>query len=113
MELLANSDNVVRAGLTPKHIDVPELLKLTDPAVGVPVIEPRPLGGGVYVYDSPAPEFRLYRAELGLARGHAAWQRRARIVLCIDGAGDAARENGRAQGRPGANRATCPRPTER
>ena len=32
VELLANSDNVVRAGLTPKHIDVPELLKLLDPA---------------------------------------------------------------------------------
>jgi mannose-6-phosphate isomerase len=65
VELLANSDNVVRAGLTPKHIDVPELLKLTDPAVAVPVLEPRPLGGGVIGYDSLAPEFRLYRAELG------------------------------------------------
>ena len=31
IELLANSDNVVRAGLTGKHIDVPELLKLLDP----------------------------------------------------------------------------------
>ena len=41
VELLANSDNVVRAGLTAKHIDVPELLKLTDPAVAVPVLEPR------------------------------------------------------------------------
>jgi mannose-6-phosphate isomerase len=85
VELLANSDNVVRAGLTAKHIDVPELLKLTDPAVGVPVVEPRPLGGGVSVYDSPAPEFRLYRAELGpgevtLPGGG------ARIVLCVDGA---------------------------
>ena len=65
VELLANSDNVVRAGLTPKHIDVPELLRLTDPAVAVPVLEPRPLGGGLFGYDSPAPEFRLYRAELG------------------------------------------------
>jgi mannose-6-phosphate isomerase len=65
VELLANSDNVVRAGLTPKHIDVPELLKLTDPAVAVPVLEPRALGGGVFGYDSPVPEFRLYRAELG------------------------------------------------
>jgi mannose-6-phosphate isomerase len=85
VELLANSDNVVRAGLTAKHIDVPELLKLTDPAVGVPVVEPRPLGGGLYVYDSPAPEFRLYRAELGpgevtLPGGG------ARILLCVDGA---------------------------
>ena len=33
IELLANSDNVVRAGLTGKHIDVPELLKLLDPVV--------------------------------------------------------------------------------
>jgi len=86
VELLANSDNVVRAGLTAKHVDVPELLKLTDPAVEVPVIEPRPLGGGVSVYDSPAPEFRLYRVELGpgevtLPGGG------ARIVLCVDGVG--------------------------
>lgn len=29
VELMANSDNVLRGGLTPKHIDVPELLKLT------------------------------------------------------------------------------------
>jgi mannose-6-phosphate isomerase len=85
VELLANSDNVVRAGLTPKHIDVPELLKLTDPAVAVPVIEPRPLGEGVSVYDSPAAEFRLYRAELGasevtLPAGG------PRVVLCTEGA---------------------------
>jgi mannose-6-phosphate isomerase len=85
VELLANSDNVVRAGLTAKHIDVPELLKLTDPAVGVPVVEPRPLGGGVFVYDSPAPEFRLYRAELGHGEVTLPGSG-ARIVLCVDGA---------------------------
>jgi mannose-6-phosphate isomerase len=85
VELLANSDNVVRAGLTAKHIDVPELLKLTDPAVGVPVVEPRPLGGGLYVYDSPAPEFRLYRAELGPAEVTLPGGG-ARILLCVDGA---------------------------
>src|SRR6202034_1436838 len=33
VELLANSDNVLRAGLTPKHVDVPELLRLGDPSV--------------------------------------------------------------------------------
>ena len=27
---MANSDNVLRGGLTPKHIDVPELLKVLD-----------------------------------------------------------------------------------
>src|SRR5215472_3488485 len=84
VELMANSDNVVRAGLTGKHVDVPELLKLTDPAVAVPVIEPRPLRDGVWVYDSPAPEFRLYRADLtggevALPGGG------ARLVLCVEG----------------------------
>jgi mannose-6-phosphate isomerase len=84
VELLANSDNVVRAGLTGKHIDVPELLKLTDPAVAVPVIKPRPLGGGVSAYDSPAPEFRLYRAELPAAEITLPGAG-ARLVLCVDG----------------------------
>jgi mannose-6-phosphate isomerase len=84
VELLANSDNVVRAGLTGKHIDVPELLKLTDPTVPVPVIEPRPLGDGVFVYDSPAPEFRLYRAELSAATVTLPGGG-PRLVLCAEG----------------------------
>src|ERR1700733_62487 len=86
VELLANSDNVVRAGLTAKHIDVPELLRLTDPAVAVPVLEPRPLGGGLAVYDSPAPEFRLYRAELGDGEISLPGADGPRIVLCTEGA---------------------------
>ena len=85
MELLANSDNVVRAGLTPKHIDVPELLKLTDPAVAVPVLEPRPLGDGVLGYDSPAPEFRLYRAELGGGEVELPGAGGPRILFCAAG----------------------------
>ena len=64
IEVLANSDNVVRAGLTSKHVDVPELLKLLDPAVTVPVLSPAPLGDGVTWFDTPAPEFRLYVADL-------------------------------------------------
>jgi mannose-6-phosphate isomerase len=84
IELLANSDNVVRAGLTGKHIDVPELLKLTDPAVAVPVIAPRSRGDGLSVYDSPAPEFRLYHAELGPAETTLPGDG-ARLLLCTEG----------------------------
>ena len=87
IELLANSDNVVRAGLTPKHVDVPELLRLVDPAAAVPVIEPRPDGAGVLAYDSPAPEFRLYRAEPGAADVTLPGGGGPRIVLCTGGAG--------------------------
>jgi mannose-6-phosphate isomerase len=85
IELLANSDNVVRAGLTPKHIDIPELLKLTDPAAEVPVLAPRDLGDGIVVYDSPAPEFRLYRASIGPAEVTLPGVG-PRLVLCVDGA---------------------------
>ena len=64
IELLANSDNVVRSGLTGKHIDVPELLRLLDPAVAVPVLSPRLLADGLATFDTPAPEFRLYLINL-------------------------------------------------
>jgi mannose-6-phosphate isomerase len=64
IELLANSDNVVRSGLTSKHIDVPELLKLVDPAVEVPILAPRVLPDGITWFDTPAPEFRLHVIEL-------------------------------------------------
>jgi mannose-6-phosphate isomerase len=85
IEILANSDNVVRAGLTGKHVDVPELLALLDPAVTVPVLTPIPLGEGLARFDTPAPEFRLYVASLAddaipmPAAG-------PRIALCTDGA---------------------------
>ena len=94
VELLANSDNVVRAGLTPKHIDVPELLKLVDPAAAVPVIAPRQAGAGVLAYDSPAPEFRLYQAEPGAGEVALPGGGGPRIVLCTDGAGVLRAESG-------------------
>jgi mannose-6-phosphate isomerase len=86
VELLANSDNVVRAGLTGKHVDVPELLALLDPAALVPVIEPGPAAGGLSGYDSPAPEFRLYRGELGPGEVTLPGAAGPRILLCTDGA---------------------------
>ena len=85
IEVLANSDNVVRAGLTSKHVDVPELLKLLEPAVTVPVLSPAVLADGIGWFDTPAPEFRLYVADLS---GDAVTLPGAgpRILLCIEGA---------------------------
>jgi mannose-6-phosphate isomerase len=84
IEILANSDNVVRAGLTSKHVDVPELLKLLDPAVTVPVLSPAVLADGIGWFDTPAPEFRLYVAHL---TGDAVTLPGAgpRILLCTEG----------------------------
>ncbi len=85
IEVQANSDNVLRAGLTPKHIDVPELLKLLDPAVTVPVVSPCPMAEGISRYDSPASEFRLYRLDLAAAPLELPGTG-PRILLCVDGA---------------------------
>lgn len=64
VEIMAASDNVLRGGLTPKRIDVPELLSLVDTTPGVvPVL--RPSGAGtITTYDVPVPDFALRRIVL-------------------------------------------------
>jgi mannose-6-phosphate isomerase len=67
VELMASSDNVLRGGLTPKHIDVPELLSILD-FRPLPVEVVRPVArGNEHVYVTPAPEFELSSYELGSA----------------------------------------------
>ncbi len=62
MEIMANSDNVLRGGLTPKHVDVKELMKHVDFSPLVPdVIKGTPFADGEEVFTSPAPDFRLSR----------------------------------------------------
>jgi len=60
IELMAASDNVLRGGLTPKHIDVPELLRVLDfrpaPAPYLAPEEPEP---GVRVFRPDVPDFVL------------------------------------------------------
>jgi mannose-6-phosphate isomerase len=94
VEIMATSDNVLRGGLTPKHIDVGELLRTVDTSpLDDPIVRARD-----GEYDTPAPEFHLRRLSLsetfavepadgpqilwcadggfdGLARGEAAYLR--------------------------------------
>lgn len=89
---MANSDNVLRCGLTPKHVDVPELLRIvrfetTEPAV----LRPEASATGEELYETPTDEFRLSRYLL--APGAAPRDLTAptpQILLCT--AGDAPRE---------------------
>ncbi len=59
MELMANSDNVVRGGLTPKHRDVAELLHVLDCSpIEAPIQTPK---SDTWRYEAPVPEFSLER----------------------------------------------------
>ena len=50
----------------------------------VPLIAPRDLGNGIAAYDSPAPEFRLYRASLDASEVTLPGDG-PRLVLCVGG----------------------------
>ena len=65
MEIMANSDNVLRGGLTPKHIDVAELMKHVSFTATVPaIIRGTKTGEYEEVYISPAEDFQLSRLAL-------------------------------------------------
>ncbi|WP_426183960.1 mannose-6-phosphate isomerase, class I [Microbacterium sp. TWP3-1-2b2] len=64
VEIMAASDNVLRGGLTPKHIDVSELLSVLDTTPeAVPVLPPTATGA-VTTYDVDVPDFALRRVVL-------------------------------------------------
>ncbi|MGH3379926.1 MAG: mannose-6-phosphate isomerase, class I, partial [Actinoallomurus sp.] len=84
VELMAGSDNVLRAGLTPKHMDVPELLSVVSFEPGEPdVIEPAEERPGEETYPAPAPEFRLSR--LDAARHPVLRAAGPQLLLCAEG----------------------------
>ena len=63
IEVLANSDNVVRAGLTAKPVNVPELLRIVDTSADGVAGRPRRLSDGVEIFDSASDRFRLFRVD--------------------------------------------------
>ncbi|HSF98201.1 MAG TPA: mannose-6-phosphate isomerase, class I [Ornithinibacter sp.] len=67
IEVLANSDNVVRAGLTAKEINVPELLRIVNPAAGGVPGRGRTVEPGLDVFDSASDRFVLHRVSPGRA----------------------------------------------
>ncbi|MEJ1191643.1 mannose-6-phosphate isomerase, class I [Pseudarthrobacter sp. NPDC055928] len=65
VEVMASSDNVLRGGLTPKFIDVPELLRTIEfKSVQVPMLNPEVSELGQELYQPPFREFQLQRIEL-------------------------------------------------
>ncbi|MDT4990980.1 MAG: mannose-6-phosphate isomerase [Actinoplanes sp.] len=65
VEIMAASDNVLRGGLTPKRVDVGELLNvLCFEVLDDPILPATELAPGVLTWQVPVREFALYRIEL-------------------------------------------------
>jgi mannose-6-phosphate isomerase len=87
IELMANSDNVLRGGLTPKHVDVQELLRiLTFAEKKVEILQPTPLREGEKAYLTPAQEFLLSVISISENIPYiSAAKRNVEIMLCTEG----------------------------
>jgi mannose-6-phosphate isomerase len=82
IELMAASDNVLRGGLTPKHVDVAELLTVLDFApVTDPLLEPVEVARGVEAFRPDVPDFELLHVTTTVTLDLAS----AAIALCTAG----------------------------
>ncbi|WP_448640979.1 mannose-6-phosphate isomerase, class I [Geodermatophilus sp. URMC 63] len=84
VEVMASSDNVLRGGLTTKHVDLAALIEVLDFSDGrIPVIHPV-LGPGGLRYPVPVEDFDLTRAQLDEQAGPFT-TRGPQVVLCAEG----------------------------
>lgn len=87
MELMANSDNVLRGGLTPKHVDVPELLKHVAFEETIPNVMQGNLQDDCIerIYTTPAPDFELSKIDIKQADTYRSKAKTAQILIAIGG----------------------------
>lgn len=87
VELMAASDNVLRGGLTPKHIDVPELLRVVDTTPAPPPrILPEAVADGVEAFRPGIPDFELWHVRAAEGAPRTIPLHGPAIVLAVGGA---------------------------
>ena len=87
IELMANSDNVLRGGLTPKHIDVKELLNVLNfEERDINILRRRSINPCEDRYDSIAEEFALSVITVKTGADYCRFAKKCvEILLCTDG----------------------------
>jgi mannose-6-phosphate isomerase len=87
MECMATSDNVIRAGLTPKLRDIPNLVSGLTYTAGhhsKHMVEPQSFSPHSLLYDPPIPEFSVLKVDLnaGEKDGHKALAGPSIVAVC-------------------------------
>jgi len=91
---MANSDNVLRGGLTPKHVDVPELLKHTIfQGVAPNIMMGEGEKTGEKIYPCPVDDFGIRRIELSRPQTYSSNASSLEIIVVIDGEMNISGEN--------------------
>ncbi len=86
VELMANSDNVLRGGLTPKHIDVPELLKHISFVGTEPnILYPQASDAGEINYPLPVEDFGISALQLQKGQEYKSTSLSSEIILVMQG----------------------------
>lgn len=85
IELMSNSDNVLRAGLTPKHVDVAELLANTECVPTHVQVIPAAVGKTIQQIASPVPDFHLSIVRLENGEHIELSDQGPRVLLVLDG----------------------------
>lgn len=87
VEIMASSDNVLRAGLTTKHVNVPEVLEALDYVAAPPVrIAPETVSESVGVYYAPVDDFELAVVTVDGTAPAVVPGRGPRVLLAVEGA---------------------------
>ncbi len=88
IELMSNSDNVLRAGLTPKHMDIPELMKHTQFDFIQPEIMRGDILGKLINYNCPTPDFQLHALTLKAGESFSDHSKGPEIWIMMKGKAD-------------------------
>ncbi|KAH7915200.1 mannose-6-phosphate isomerase [Hygrophoropsis aurantiaca] len=98
MECMANSDNVIRAGLTPKPKDIQNLVSGLTYIAAHPVnhmVKPTKFGQSTLSYDPPIPDFTVLEVKVG--KGNVASHKEIdgpSIAIAVQGTGSVSWQNG-------------------
>jgi mannose-6-phosphate isomerase len=85
IELMSNSDNVLRGGLTPKHVDVVELMKHVCFEATVPDVMNGIPDGHALSYPCPVPDFAITKVHLPEGASHTLSGEGPRVAIQLSG----------------------------
>lgn len=102
VEVMATSDNVLRGGLTPKHVDPSELVTIVSTVSGpAPILEPQGIAPGLREFDLPVADFRVLEVSPSVEEAVTIAPSGTSIIVAVGGSIDVVSADTLVELRPG------------